>query len=304
MDAIQAQVDVERIRSRGLKIVVDGGNGVQGPVGSVLAKMLGSKVLAINCNVDGNFPGRGPEPTIDNLTYLSKAITASGSDLGVAYDGDGDRSIFCDEMGVAYPGDRLGALLARFLLNSRNHKKEIVCPINTTLAVQIVAKEVNASVVFTKVGSVEVSREMVKRKSIIGMEENGGFMYGMLNEVRDGAMATALVLEMLASNPRDSFSSLMSTLPRIFQFKSKFSCPNKELASRVLNKVLEHGSPRNIETLDGIKVWIDDETWIMARPSGTEPIIRLYAESTDKNLLESKLGEYVRLIRKELMTAR
>jgi phosphomannomutase / phosphoglucomutase len=108
----------------------------------------------------------------------------------------------------------------------------------------------------------------------------------------------------LASNPRDSFSSLMSTLPRIFQFKSKFSCPNKELASRVLNKVLEHGSPRNIETLDGIKVWIDDETWIMARPSGTEPIIRLYAESTDKNLLESKLGEYVRLIRKELMTAR
>ena len=304
VDAIQAQVDAERIRSRGLKIVVDGGNGVQGPVGSVLAKMLGSKVLAINCNVDGDFPGRGPEPTIDNLTYLSNAITASGSDLGVAYDGDGDRSIFCDERGVAYPGDRLGALLARFLLNSRNHKREIVCPINTTLAVPLVAKEVNASVVFTKVGSVEVSREMVKRKSIIGMEENGGFMYGMLNEVRDGAMATALVLEMLASNPRDSFSSLMSTLPRIFQFKSKFFCPNKEMASRVLNKVLGHGSPRNIETLDGVKVWIDEETWIMARPSGTEPIIRLYAESTDKNLLESKLDEYIRLIRKELMTAR
>jgi phosphomannomutase/phosphoglucomutase len=76
------------------------------------------------------------------------------------------------------------------------------------------------------------------------------------------------------------------------------------MTSRVLNKVLGHGSPRKTETLDGAKVWIDEETWIMARPSGTEPIIRLYAESTDKNLLESKLDEYIRLIRKELMTAR
>lgn len=303
MDALFSLVDHESIRRRELKIVVDGGNGVQGPVSSVLAKRLGCKVLAVNCDIDGDFPGRGPEPTVDNLMSLSNAVTASGSDLGVAYDGDGDRSIFCDEMGSVYPGDRLGALLARFLLNSRDHNGEIVCPINTTLAVPLVAKNANARVIFTKVGSVEVSREMVKRRAIIGMEENGGFMYGGLNEVRDGAMTTALVLEMLASHPRDSFSSLMSTLPTIFQFKSKFLCPNERVASKVLNKVLGHGSPSSIETLDGVKVWIDDETWLMVRPSGTEPIIRMYAESTDKSLLDSKLEEYTRIIRQELMTA-
>ena len=88
---------------------------------------------------------------------LSNAVVASGSDLGVAFDGDGDRSIFCDEMGAVYPGDRLGALLARFLLNSRDHNGEIVCPINTTLAVPLVAKDANTRVIFTKVGSVEVS---------------------------------------------------------------------------------------------------------------------------------------------------
>jgi phosphomannomutase / phosphoglucomutase len=141
---------------------------------------------------------------------------------------------------------------------------------------------------------------MVKRKSIIGMEENGGFMYGRLNEVRDGAMTTALVLEMLATYPKDSLSNLMHTLPRTFQFKSKYSCPTKAIALEVINKVQGHGSPKKIEALDGVKVWIDDETWVMVRPSGTEPIIRLYAESTDRNLLDSKVDEYVHLIKEQL----
>jgi phosphomannomutase / phosphoglucomutase len=143
---------------------------------------------------------------------------------------------------------------------------------------------------------------MAKSKSTIGMEENGGFMYGKLNEVRDGAMTTALILEMLATYPTDSFSKLMNSLPRIFQFKSKYPCPTKAIADKVMNKVLGHGNPKKIETLDGIKAWIDEETWIMVRPSGTEPIIRLYAESTDKTLLDSKIDEYVRLIRQGLQS--
>lgn len=300
MDTILSLIDVEKILDREFKIVVDGGNGVQGPVGSSLAKRLGCKVLTLNCNVDGDFPGRGPEPTVDNLKSLSDAVIGAGADLGVAYDGDGDRSIYCDEKGQTYSGDRTGALLTKFLLATKHVKTDIICPINTTVAVPLVAKKEGAEVVFTKVGSVEVSREMVKRKSIIGMEENGGFMYGRLNEVRDGAMTTALVLEMLATYPKDSLSNLMHTLPRTFQFKSKYPCPTKAIALEVINKVQGHGSPKKIEALDGVKVWIDDETWVMVRPSGTEPIIRLYAESTDRNLLDSKVDEYVHLIKEQL----
>ena len=300
MNTILSLVDVENIRSREFRIVIDGGNGVQGAVVSMLGKRLGCKVMTLNCNVDGDFPGRGPEPTMENLTSLSDAIISAGADLGVAFDGDGDRSIFCDETGRAHPGDKTGALLAKFLLYSRHPNADIICPINTTLAVPLVAKEANANVIFTKVGSVEVSREMVRRKSILGMEENGGFMYGRMNEVRDGAMTTALVLEMLASDQKNTFSKLIQTLPRIFQFKSKFTCPSTRVAFEIINRVIGHGSPKNIETLDGAKVWIDDETWIMIRPSGTEPIIRLYAESTDKNLLDSKVEEYVRLIKEQL----
>jgi phosphomannomutase / phosphoglucomutase len=302
METVSSLVNIERIRDRKLKIVVDGGNGVQGPVGSSLIKMLGCEVLTLNCNVDGDFPGRGPEPTVDNLKLLSETAISAGADVGVAYDGDGDRSIFCDEKGQPYSGDKTGALLVKYLLSTKRLNTAVVCPINTTLAVSVVAKENRSNVIYTKVGSVEVSREMAKSKSTIGMEENGGFMYGKLNEVRDGAMTTALILEMLATHPTDSFSKLMNSLPRIFQFKSKYPCPTKAIADKVMNKVLGHGNPKKIETLDGIKAWIDEETWIMVRPSGTEPIIRLYAESTDKTLLDSKIDEYVRLIRQGLQS--
>jgi phosphomannomutase / phosphoglucomutase len=302
METLYSLVEIEKIRDRKLKVVVDGGNGVQGPVGSSLIKTLGCEVITLNCNVDGDFPGRGPEPTVDNLKSLSDAVISAGADVGVAYDGDGDRSIFCDEKGQPYSGDKTGALLTKYLLSTKKLNTAVVCPINTTLAVSEAAKENRANVIYTKVGSVEVSRQMVKSKAIIGMEENGGFMYGKLNEVRDGAMTTALVLEMLATYPRDSFSNLVNSLPRIFQFKSKYPCPTKAIAEKVMNKVQAHGNPKKIEALDGIKVWIDEETWIMVRPSGTEPIIRLYAESTDKILLDSKINEYVRLIGKELQS--
>jgi phosphomannomutase/phosphoglucomutase len=137
---------------------------------------------------------------------------------------------------------------------------------------------------------------MIKRKAVIGLEENGGFMYGKLNEVRDGALATALILEMLAASKNKRLSDMITSLRNVFQYKSKFVCSTKQLANNIINLCLQHGSPKRVETIDGAKIWVDDETWIMIRPSGTEPIIRVYAESTDKLLLDSKVEEYQRLI--------
>jgi phosphomannomutase/phosphoglucomutase len=146
------------------------------------------------------------------------------------------------------------------------------------------------------------SREMVKRKSIIGLEENGGFMYGKLNEVRDGVMTTALVLDMLALTEQ-TLSHLVSSLPATFQYKSKFNCPTKQIAEDIVSVCLTHGNPQKVETLDGAKIWIDEETWIMVRPSGTEPLVRIYAESTDKLLLNSKIQEYSRLIKNKIASS-
>jgi phosphomannomutase/phosphoglucomutase len=140
---------------------------------------------------------------------------------------------------------------------------------------------------------------MVRRRCPLGLEENGGFMYGALNEVRDGVMATALALDMLAASGR-SFSQQIAQLPKTFQYKSKFACPSREVVERVVQTCKDHGTPKKIEALDGAKVWIDEETWLMVRPSGTEPLIRMYAESTDKSLLDSKVDEYRRIVQSKI----
>jgi phosphomannomutase / phosphoglucomutase len=189
------------------------------------------------------------------------------------------------------------------LLETKHKGAEVICPINTTMALSLVAEEQGTNLIYTKVGSVEVSREMVKRKSIIGLEENGGFMYGKLNEVRDGIMTTALVLDMLALSGQ-TLSRLFSSLPATFQYKSKFNCPTKQIADDIVSACLKHGNPQKVETLDGAKIWIDEETWIMVRPSGTEPLVRMYAESTDKLLLNSKVEEYSRLIKNKIAGSR
>lgn len=301
MERVLSLIDVEKIKSRSFKVVMDLGNGIQALVAPYLLKKLGCQIFTINSNIDGDFPGRGPEPTVDNLTSLSNMVRDLNADFGVAYDGDGDRSLFCDEKGIIHPGDKTAAVLVKYLINEKHTGSEIICPINTTLNVQLVADEGNSNVVYTKVGSVEVSREMVKRNALIGLEENGGFMYGKLNQVRDGAMTTGLVLDMLtnfslANKATNSFSEIIASLKKIAQFKTKFKCPSKEVANMIVTKCLEHGSPKKIEKLDGAKIWIDDESWIMIRPSGTEPLVRMYGESISQTLLDSKVKEYTRII--------
>lgn len=298
-DAVLALVDVDRIKQKKFTVAMDTGNGVQATVAPLVARKLGCKVIVINGNIDGEFPARGSEPTPDNLGVLAETVRSARADFGVAYDGDGDRSIFCDDNGTIYMGDKTGALLVRHLLASKHKGSEVVCPVNTSMILSKVAEQAGSRIVYTKVGSVEVSREMVRRKCPLGLEENGGFMYGALNEVRDGVMATALVLDMIAASGM-SFSKHIVQLPRTFQYKGKFTCSSREAVDKVVQACKDHGSPKKVETLDGAKIWLDDETWLMVRPSGTEPLIRMYAESTDKSLLDSKVEEYRRLVRSKI----
>jgi phosphomannomutase / phosphoglucomutase len=298
--AIQV-VKSEKIYSKGFKIVMDIGNGTQALVAPIIAQKLGCKVLTVNGNIDGNFPGRGSEPTLTNLGTLTSLVRSTNADFGVAYDGDGDRSIFCDEHGQIIWGDKLGASLISYLLKNGYEGTDIVCPVNTTMMVSLVAQNEGSKVIHTKVGSVEVSREMIKRNAVLGLEENGGFMNARLNCVRDGALTTLLVLEMLSSNSgKRQLSREIMDLPNIFQYKAKFHCESLEVAERVVESCASHGSILRVENLDGVKIWIDEETWVMVRASGTEPLIRMYAESTDKDLLNSKVREYTNVIKSVL----
>jgi phosphomannomutase/phosphoglucomutase len=299
IDDVLTLVDVDRIKKRKFKVTMDLGNGVQALVAPLLAKKLGCAVITVNGTIDGDFPGRGSEPTPSNLSLMSFVAKETNSDIGAAFDGDGDRSIFCDEKGIVSWGDKTGTLLAKYLILTKHPKAKIVCPVNTTNILTKVAQDNGSEIIHTKVGSVEVSREMVKQGAIIGMEENGGFMYGVLNQVRDGALTTALMLDLMASEEK-SLSAILSSLPKVYQYKSKFECSEMGLIQKVVDSVKNHGSPMKIETLDGVKIWFDEESWLMLRPSGTEPLIRIYGESTDELLINSKVNEYTRLVKESL----
>ncbi len=294
LKGIASHVSVERIASRKFTIVLDVGNGAQAVAAPYLCQRLGCRVITINGNADGNFPGRGPEPSPQVLSDLSRAVRSYNADLGVAYDGDGDRSLFCDENGEIYWGDRTGSLLVDHLLD-RYVGGPVVTTVSTSQLVGIIAAKHRASVIWTTVGSVDVSRAMIRNEAPLGLEENGGFFFGPHIPVRDGAMTTALVLDCLASKGSTTFSGCIGALPLFFQRKAKFECPNDRKA-RVMSSIeafaSSSGNKRNVDRTDGLKIWTDEKSWILLRPSGTEPLIRVYEESDDQTKLEKMFDSF------------
>ena len=292
LDGIKSQIDVSKIKSKNCKVVLDLGNGAQATTAIKLCEQLGCEVITINEEIDGLFPGRGPEPTPYNLGELSSAVVNNNADLGIAFDGDGDRSIFCDDTGMLLSGDRSALLLSDYLLKKNPNSKVITC-INSGNSIDELVTQTNSTVTRTKVGSVEVSRKMLTENALIGFEENGGFMFGKHNQVRDGGMTLALLLELLASSNK-SISEELGNLPRSFTTKDKISCKKEDID--VIISKLSNEFP-NADTTDGIKIVFDKKNWIMVRPSGTEPIIRIYGESDSEKNLETLMTEYIQKIK-------
>jgi len=286
-EGICRHVNKNAIRDSQYAVVLDVGNGAQAVAAPELARTLGCRVHVINGTISGSFPGRGSEPTPSNLDEMSRAILDHKADIGIAFDGDGDRSMICDENGTVLTGDISALALSRFLLEQNRGSTAVTC-INSGSAIEKLAAEYGAVVIRTLVGSVEVSRRMVLEDALIGFEENGGFMFGPHNRVRDGCMTMALFLEMMSSY-RMPVSGIMSSLPPSHTAKTKVACTPKQ-AARVIS-ALQAAHP-DADTRDGIKITLSGQEWVMVRPSGTEPILRIYAESYSQEALSVLLARY------------
>ncbi|MGQ9718915.1 MAG: phosphoglucosamine mutase [Nitrososphaerales archaeon] len=285
---VLSQVDIDAIKKRAFKVVLDPGNGVATLAAPYALSSLGCKVLTINGHLDGGFSGRGPEPIPSVLSGLSDTVRSAKADLGIAYDGDGDRAIFCDEKGVIHWGDRTGALLVDYIL-SKSTGALVVTTVSTSQVIDMVAGRNDSKVLRTRVGSVDVSRAMIDHKALLGLEENGGFFYTPHIPVRDGLMTSALILEALSRTDR-TLSEVLATLPTFHQRKAKFDCPN-EIKKKVMEEI-ESRSKGKIDRIDGVRVWADDNTWILLRPSGTEPLIRVFGESVYAEKIEELTKRY------------
>jgi phosphomannomutase / phosphoglucomutase len=294
LNGIMSKVNAKLIAERKLKVVVDPGNGAQSLAAPYLLEALGCKVITVNSIVDGSFPGRGPEPTPENLQDLVVAVRASGADLGVAYDGDGDRSIFCDEGGNLYWGDESGSLIADYLLE-RNPTATIVTPVSSSQVIEAVAKRRSAKVIRTRVGSVDVSRTIIERKALMGFEENGGGFFPAHMPTRDGGMTTAVMLELIATRGAPLSRLMAATVPKFYQTKTKV--PVEPGRVREVMRAIEHQGDGKVEKVDGVKMWVDEKTWALIRPSGTEPVVRIFVESETKEKADSTSKKFMKAVK-------
>src|SRR5712692_2008050 len=294
LKGILSRVNAKSIEQRKFVIVMDIGNGAQSGAAPYLVESLGCKVITLNSVVDGSFPGRGPEPTPDTLNDLSAAVKSVGADLGVAYDGDGDRSMFCDEDGRVLWGDQSGCLLADFVLE-KHPGGTIVTSIASSQAIETVTKRHGAKVLRTRVGSVEIARTILERNAVFGFEENGGCIYQPHIPVRDGGMTTALMLECLAARGMSFSKALSFVVPKFFQAKTKLEV-NRRKVDAVM-RAIERQAKGEIERVDGVKVWTDEKSWVLIRPSGTEPIVRIFAESDTQEKADQLLKKFGKVVK-------
>ncbi|MCX6643777.1 MAG: phosphoglucosamine mutase [Candidatus Bathyarchaeota archaeon] len=299
IQAIEKQVNPTKIAERHFHVVVDAANSVGGLTAPPLLRELGCKVTSINANIDGTFPGRLPEPRPESLTDLASTVKAIGADLGVAFDGDADRSIFVDENGVIYWGDKTFAVIIKqFLI--KNPGAKIVTPVSSSTLIKDTVQAYKGELICTKVGSVTVSQKMKELNAKLGGEENGGVFYGPHQAVRDGAMTTALLLNIMAETG-EKLSKLVAEQPQYFLEKGKIECPD-EKKEVLLQKLFEQVKGENISTIDGVKIWFSDNSAILIRPSGTEPVFRLYAEAKSQEKALKLVGDYSSRLKKILET--
>ena len=283
-------VDAENIRIHRFKVVADTGCGAGSLTLPFLLRDLGCQVLTLGAQPDGTFPWRNPEPTPEALTELLNLVKITGADMGVAHDGDADRIVFIDENGVFINDEVLLAMMAKYMLE--HESGPLVTPVSSSQRMSDVANEAGVELYWTAVGSINVARKMMEINAIFGGEGNGGLIFPKHQYCRDGAMACAKILEILASGKR--LSELAKSVPEYFNAKTKIPSKNPQATmERVILKASELGF--KIDTTDGIKIWYEDG-WVLIRPSGTEPFFRIFAEAKKQLRAEELMHEGVNMV--------
>jgi phosphomannomutase/phosphoglucomutase len=297
LNGILKAVDVESIKEKKFHVVLDCGNGAGSLVAPLLLKKLNCKITELYCEPDGTFPGHNSEPLPENLTELIKKVPEVKADIGVAQDGDADRAIFVDEKGNYIWGDKSLALGAKYA--TKKNGGIAVTPVTTSSCFDDVVKQNSGELIHTAVGSPIVARVMIEKNAVFGGEENGGLIFPEMQYCRDSAMSIAKILEIMAKENK-ALSELIDEIPKYEVFKTKMPCPHdkKEIVMKKLaDQTKDDSSVLKVDETDGVKLYLENG-WVLMRPSGTEPIFRVYSESKDKKIAEKIAMKYREITQK------
>ncbi len=266
-------LDLDAIRRRRLKVAVDGCASVGGVSIPKLLRALGAIVVELDCVPNGAFT-RELEPLPEHLGALGRTVRESGADFGVAVDPDADRAALADERGIPLGEEYTVALAAEVVLAKR--KGPAVTNLSTSRMMDAVCARAGVPLYRTPVGEAHVVSEMRARGAVVGGEGNGGVIVPAAHYGRDSLVAVALVCQAMTSTDH-TVREMADRLPRLVMVKEKFGCSDEpwERAAERLKKAFPG---YHAETVDGLRL-SRGEDWVHVRPSGTEPVVRVIAES-------------------------
>ncbi len=266
-------LDIEKIKAKRFKVVLDSVNGAGGLISPRLLKALGCQVIEINSEANGHF-AHVAEPLKENLTQLCQVVKDNNADIGFATDPDVDRLAIVDNNGQ-YIGEEFSLLLAEeFVLPFK--KGDLVLNLSSSMASDDIAKKYGVAVHRTKVGEINVGKKMKEIQSPIGGEGNGGIIVPEVHYTRDAPAGMAIILGLLTREDRP-LSDIVADIPHYYFHKAKIET-KAELLDPIIAKAHEIYKDYKKDTQDGLKI-IGQNFWIHIRKSGTEPIIRVYVES-------------------------
>lgn len=216
-----------------------------------------------------------------------------GADIGSATDADGDRAIFVDDEGKVLWGDASGCVFVKDIL-MKHLGGVIVAPINTSQLINWVCNVYNGKITYTKVGPACIVSGLKRVKAVFGVEETGKNIWPEAILYGDWILATLKMLEIMAREQK-SLSELVQEFPKFHMRKEAFHCPEALKKSVMMNALKEwkkRGEEAKVATIDGIKIIYPDGSWMLLRPSGTEPVFRIYVESQDPTRVQqlAKVG--------------
>ncbi len=283
-------LDVARIRARRFKVAYDGVNGAGSLIVPKLLRALGCEMKAIYTEPSGIFP-HNPEPTSENLRELEELVLKEKCDVGFATDPDADRLALVTDLGRAI-GEEYTLALATLLVLSRK-PGPVTVNLSTSRMVEDIAARYGVPVERTKVGEVNVAVAMKRNGSVIGGEGNGGVMLPDLHLGRDGILAIALTLELMAERT-EPLSSIAAQIEPYHIEKTKLPVDGQPLPS-IFARLAEKIPGAAVDRQDGMRLSFD-KSWVHIRPSNTEPVVRVIAEAPNRE----QAVELCRLIRSEV----
>lgn len=297
MQSFSSFVDFDLIKGGNFKVMFDP---LYGSGCGYMTKLLGDMVKEIHTAADTNFGGLNPEPIPPNANELMELVKSGDYSCGLLTDGDADRAGAVDENGNFVTTHEVFSLLIRHVIENKGWKGKIIKSISTTRMIDRLAKKYGMELKTTPVGFKYISPAMKEPGVLVGGEESGGFGFPRHIPERDGVFSDLLILEYMATTKK-TLGQLVSQLQEEFG-PCRYRRMDFHLDEETIRKVREVMNTLHIESIGGLKLarhetmdghhfLFDDDSWLLFRASGTEPLIRIYAEAPTIEQVEQMLAE-------------